>query len=113
MLVKKLFLVRFIFVICAMLLLASPAWALDLKDAKAQGLVGEQLNGYLGIIKSSAAVNALVGDINSKRKAMYEKIAKRNGTSVSAVEILAGKKATEKTPAGQYVQSPSGAWQRK
>ena len=96
-----------------LLLMALPVWALDLQGAKAQGLVGEQLNGYLGAVKPSAAVNALVADINGKRKAMYQGIAKRNGTSIAAVEKLAGKKAIEKTAPGQYIQTPSGSWQKK
>lgn len=98
----------------AFAMFATSAWALDLQDAKAQGLVGEQLNGYLGAVKPSAEVNALVADINARRKAMYQEIAQRNGTSVLAVEKLAGQKAIEKTLPGQYIQSPSGSsWQVK
>lgn len=113
MLMKRRTLVQMVFLFCATLLMASPSWALDLQDAKAQGLVGEQLNGYLGAIKPSAAVNALVADVNGKRKGVYQEIANRNGTSVSAVENLAGKKAIEMTPAGQYVQDGSGQWRKR
>jgi uncharacterized protein len=55
-------------------------------------------------------VTALVNDINAKRKAAYTDIAQRNGTALDAVEQLAGKKAIEKTPPGQYVKLPSGEW---
>ncbi|WP_126456576.1 YdbL family protein [Sulfuriflexus mobilis] len=92
---------------------STQAWALDLQAAKAQGLVGEQLDGYLGVVKASAAVQALVQQVNDGRRTYYEGIARRNGTSVQVVEVLAGKKAIELTPPGQYVQSPSGAWTRK
>ena len=51
------------------LLLALPAFALDLGDAKARGLVGETAAGYLGAVKPSAEVNTLVKDINAQRKA--------------------------------------------
>ena len=55
----------------------------------------------------------MVNDINTKRKAHYQAIAKRNNTSLNVVEQLAGKKAIEKTPSGQYVKLPSGAWVKK
>ena len=56
---------------------ANASWALSLQEAKAQGLVGEQANGYLAAVKSdaSADVKALVDDINVKRKEKYQSIA--------------------------------------
>lgn len=92
-----------------------PVWAASLDHAKAQGLVGEQANGYLGVVAANAPadVKALVADINGKRKNEYQSIAKRNNTSLQAVEALAGKKAVELTPAGQYVRLPSGDWVKK
>ena len=90
-------------------------WAASLDQAKSQGLVGEQANGYLGVVAENAPadVKALVADINQKRKQEYQSIAQRNKTSLDAVEALAGKKAIELTPAGQYVRPPSGQWVRK
>ena len=89
--------------------------AASLDQAKSQGLVGEQANGYLGVVAANAPadVKALVSDINQKRKQEYQAIAQRNKTSLDAVEALAGKKAIELTPAGQYVRLPSGQWQKK
>lgn len=93
---------------------ATPGWALDLQSAKSQGLVGEQPNGYLGAVKSpNNEVKKLIADINTKRKDLYQSIAKRNKTSLDVVEKMAGKKAMEKTPSGQYVMQPSGKWQKK
>ncbi|MET0378841.1 MAG: YdbL family protein [Spongiibacteraceae bacterium] len=87
------------------------AFSLELDAAKASGLVGEQPSGYLGVVGTATpAVTALVNDINAKRKAAYAEIAQRNGTALDAVEQLAGKKAIEKTPPGQYVKLPSGEW---
>jgi len=89
------------------------AWAADLHQAKAAGQVGEQINGYLGIVSNAPGVPALVQSINQQRRAIYQSIAQKNGTSLQAVESLAGQKAISKTPSGQYVQSASGAWVRK
>ena len=90
-------------------------WAISLQEAKAQGLVGEQANGYLGLVKSGAPadVKALMNDINAKRKKEYEDIARRNKTDLNVVETLAGKKAIDMTPPGQYVKLPSGQWVKK
>ena len=92
---------------------ASVSWALGLQDAKSQGLVGEQSNGYLGAVKGGGDVKALIEDINAKRKRTYEDIAKRNNTSLDAVEALAGKTAIETTPAGQFIRLPTGEWVKK
>jgi uncharacterized protein YdbL (DUF1318 family) len=91
------------------------AWAMSLQDAKAQGLLGEQPNGYLGLVKSNASpeVKALMNNINAQRKQEYRSIAKRNNTKLNVVEALAGKKAMERTPPGQYIRSPSGQWSKK
>ena len=92
--------------------LSSPAFALDLDEAKAQGLVGEVNSGYLAAVKSSAEVQALVDDINRKRKSHYQKIADKNGISLLAVEARAGQKAIEKTARGGFINTGEG-WERK
>ncbi len=93
----------------------SNAFALDIKVAKAKGLVGESSNGYIGAVSSSPSgeVKALVADVNSKRKATYMDIAKKNGTELSVVEKLAGKKAYAKSPKGTYLEQADGKWKKK
>ena len=89
---------RFYWIIPALLVLglfAIPASALDLSQAKAQGLVKETASGYLVAAKPSAEVNNLVNTINSGRKAEYQRIANKNGTPLSTVEQLAGKRLTQ------------------
>ena len=94
---------------------ATAAHADPLNDAKAAGYIGEQLNGFLGLVKSDAPADvvALVKSVNGKRKDGYAAIAKRNGTSVSAVAKLAGEKAIAKTSPGNYVQNAAGGWGKK
>ena len=99
----------------AIVALPVSANALSLDQAKAQGLVGERQNGYLGVVSKPAKpeVKALVADINGKRKAKYQAIASKNGTALNAVEALAGKKAISKTSSGHYIQLSGGQWQKK
>ena len=94
---------------------SAPSWAISLQDAKAQGLVGEQPDGYLGLVKTNASadVKAMMNDINAQRKQEYQRIAKSNNTKLDVVEALAGKKAIERTPSGQYIKLPSGQWAKK
>ncbi|MDM1707263.1 YdbL family protein [Thiopseudomonas alkaliphila] len=101
------------------LTLSGAAWALDLNGAmgalgaaKSSGLVGEQPNGYLGVVKNSGDAAEIARLINAARKAEYQRLAKQNSIQLSDVESMAGKKALEKTPAGQYIQV-NGRWMIK
>ena len=91
------------------------AFGISLDQAKQQGLLGERPDGYLGLAKPSASPDAvsLMKDINNKRRDVYKGIAEKNGTALSAVEALAGKKAIGKTPSGQLIMQPNGTWTSK
>ena len=97
------------------MLSASTALAISLDEAKAKGLVGELRNGYLGAVLPSPGpdVQALINDINGKRKAQYQAIAGRNGTPLNAVEKVAAEKAISLTSPGNYFQTPQGSWAKK
>ncbi len=89
------------------------AEAISLQEAKSSGLVGEQANGYLGVVKAAPGVQQLIDSVNNARKHHYADIATNNNTSIEIVEKLAAKKAIELTPAGQYVRLLSGDWVKK
>ncbi|MBO6636024.1 YdbL family protein [Parvibaculum sp.] len=98
------------------LLFAAPAFAVDLDSAKAQGLVGEKLSGYVGIVTKapSPELKAMVDEINLRRRASYQEIASKTaGASLNAVEKLAAEKLIKKTPSGQYVEKAPGQWIKK
>jgi uncharacterized protein YdbL (DUF1318 family) len=104
------------FLLAALLLcpLASAASA-SLDELKTQGLVGEQLDGYVGVVDPNAPpeVQTLVAEVNRKRAHEYESIAKRNGTTATAVAALAGVKLVGRAPPGQFVMDASGKWKKK
>ncbi len=101
-------------VLLAALLVSFSSWALELDAAKQMGLVGEQTNGYLGLIASSHnEAAALVSDINQQRKQRYQDIASRQNTPLANIEKLAGDKLVQKAAAeGHYYQTASGSWAR-
>jgi len=91
------------------------AWAIDIHDAKAQGLVGESKSGYLAAVKSSAnaEVNSLITDVNMKRKAQFESTAQKTSTTVAQVANRFYELAVQKTEAGHYYQNAAGKWVKK
>ena len=99
--------------------LSIPAFAMSLDEAKnaldsakSQGLVGELPTGYLAPVTSDARARDIAEAINNARRDAYAGIAQKNKIAVSKVEAVAGQKAVEKTPAGQYVQV-NGSWVKK
>ena len=90
---KSLILVSFLF--------SSIAFAIGLDEAKQQGLV---------VVQKDAQI--LVNDINAKRKAVYVKLAAKNGITLQQVEKLAAEKTYKKTSTGNYLWM-SGKWAKK
>lgn len=83
-----------------------------LDSVKQQGLVGETPTGYLEVVRAEGQAKEVVEAINSARRDEYKRIAEKHNIPVTQVETVAGKKAIEKTPSGQYVQM-SGKWVKK
>ncbi|MDH4087135.1 MAG: YdbL family protein [Nitrospira sp.] len=110
------FIARLTSAVCVTIIWAvvtSSAFALSLDEAKANGLVGEKANGYLGAVNpANAEAQVLIEEVNQKRRQAYEDIAKRNGTNVQAVQRLAGEKAIQNTKPGNFVEGPGG-WMKK
>jgi hypothetical protein len=92
-----------------------PAQADALDDAKAAGLVGERIDGYLGVVDSGAPgdVKRLVEQINAERQAKYAEIAKKQGAPAKAVAQIAGEKLVGRAGSGEYVMGADGSWRRK
>ncbi len=104
----------FTLIMPVIILFSIPAFAgLDLDSARDQGLVGERLDGYVQVLKSSPEVEALVKDINQRRKQAYMQISAKNKQSVDIVARLAAPKIIAKLKPGNYYQDASGAWVKK
>jgi uncharacterized protein YdbL (DUF1318 family) len=81
-------------------LFAMPAAALDLHSARATGLVAETAEGYIKAVKPSAEVNALVAEVNAKRRAEYARISAENGQPIDVVGKLAAPQIAKSIAAG-------------
>lgn len=98
-----------------LILTTSLAWAIDLREAKEQGLVGEAVTGYLAAVETPASdeVRALIEDINEKRLAEFERTAAKTNTTVLQVSHRFYELAVERTAPGHYYQDETGRWVRK
>lgn len=81
-----------------------------------RGEVGEQINGYLGIVDGkspSAAVRNAVSEINIARKAVYTQAASGGVEPAAVYAQLTGEKQIKKASPGTYVKDASGVWKKK
>lgn len=81
--------------------------------AKDRGIVGEQLDGYLGFVKLDGAEPSLkrkVDEINAKRRALYQQLANESGASPAQVAMVTGEKQIKKAAPDAMVVDVSGAW---
>nr|WP_246021713.1 YdbL family protein [Alteraurantiacibacter aquimixticola] len=87
-----------------------PAYA----AARAEGKVGEKMDGYLGIVGAATpALQAMVDDINIRRRAVYAERAQAEGATLEEYALTAGCLAIARTEVGEKYQAPDGSWQTR
>ena len=98
---------------------AGAAGAMMMQDQSAElratGKVGEQADGYLGIVGSAdAALRAKVDAINIKRRAYYTELAgKRNVKIEEVAATTACQLFATKIAPGQYYRLQDGVWRQR
>ena len=104
-----------ILTVISLILLMQNAWAIDIRDAKSQGLVGEANTGFIAAVKSpaSAEVRALIEDVNGKRRKQFANTAKKTGATPAQVAMRFYELAIQKTAKGNYYQTAGGNWRKK
>lgn len=87
-----------------------PAYA----AARAAGTIGEQPDGYLGIVGgANQSLQTMVNDINIKRREIYAQKAKENNATQEAYALTAGCQAIARTVPGEKYRAPDGSWQTR
>ena len=82
--------------------------------AKAAGKVGEQGDGYLGIIADAdSALRAAVAEINAGRKQVYADTAAKPGVTIEAAGEATARQLSARVPSGQMYKPLGGSWTRK
>ena len=92
------------------------AWLQDASaELRSTGKVGEQADGYLGLVGSAdASLRAQVDAVNIKRRAYYTELAGKRGAKIeevaaaTACEIFASRVGP-----GQYYRLSDGVWRQR
>jgi uncharacterized protein YdbL (DUF1318 family) len=99
-------------------LIATSAAAIDnngpVDKALAQGIIGEQADGYLGFVRAPTAAQAdlqrRINEINIRRRGVFNEAAKENGETEDRVALLSALRQITKTPNGEYFQDTTRTW---
>ena len=84
-----------------------PAYA----AARAAGEIGEQTDGYLGIVGTATPeLRRMVNDLNIKRKAVYAQKAQEQHATIEEYAFTSGCVLISQTEPGEKYQTPSGSW---
>ena len=83
--------------------------------AKAQGVVGEQGDGFLGLVSGSAdpAIKSAVAEINAGRAQAYKDIGAKTGVTAAAAGEATAQQLFARLPAGAYYKPLGGTWAQK
>ena len=82
--------------------------------ARTAGLVGEQPDGYLGIVGAATPeLRALVNNINIQRKAKYTQQSAATGATVEQFAFTSGCNLILKTVPGEKYKAPDGSWKTR
>ncbi len=117
------------FLIAALLIIGAPVYlrADDAEAAKArgaerqtqlaaflaQGLLGENNQGFVDLRGRDLAAGDLMAEENKYRREAYAAIAKESGSSPERVGRARARQIAESSPAGVWLQRPDGTWYKK
>ncbi len=84
-----------------------------INELKAQGLVGENNQGFLEFRSGKKPSADVINAENSDRQEVYKAIAARQNASPALVGQTRAAQIAEKEAPGTWIQSPDGAWKKK
>lgn len=104
---------KFVASFLTVFLVAAPALALDLHTARSQQLVGEGADGYAVALGGGGDLKAMVAEVNAKRRAEYERIAKEKGQSAEVVGQVAAQHIVSGLEPGSKYRGSDGVWKTR
>ena len=110
--------------IATFIFLSGAAWGQDIRDRmsarlpaivalKAAGVVGENNQGYLTVLKPPTDKQALIDAENQDRRIVYDDIAKKKNTSPELVGRRRAMQIAKKADPGFWIQDAKGKWVKK
>jgi uncharacterized protein len=99
----------------ALMLFAMPVAAQDaVVAARAQGVVGERYDGYLGVVGTvTPGVRAQVAGVNIKRRALFAGLAARRGVSAQDVGVAAACALLARVAVGEAYVLSDEQWRHR
>jgi len=98
----------------AFALSAGAAAAEEYTSAKAAGLIGERIDGYVAVVGSgNAELRRIADDINIKRKAVYASKAQSQHATLEEYAFTTGCRLIAQTAPGEKYQAPDGSWRTR
>ncbi len=101
--------------LAAMTISTASAGDPQIEAAQRQGVVGERIDGYLGIVSGNVdpALMRKVNEINNKRRALFDQMALDTGTTTAQVARVSGEKQVARAETGEFVMRDNGSWTQK
>lgn len=86
-----------------------------LAELKGRGVIGENKDGYISVLRHDPQTAELVKEENKDRKVIYQTIAEQNGLAdaIQVIEEVFARVQREKAAAGEMVQQKDGQWKKK
>ena len=85
----------------------------QIKEYKAKGAIGEQADGFLGVVKDEGQARSIVDAENRDRREEYEKRAKSQGQTFNVFAAVMGEARIKKEDSGNMVRGANGSWTKK
>ncbi len=109
---------------CLVFTFVAPAIAQDIKarmrarlpvlvDLKAKGIIGENNQGFLTVLKKAGDKKSVVDAENKDRRKIYNAIAKKLGTTPALVGQRRAMQIAKKADPGTMIQNAAGKWGKK
>lgn len=84
-----------------------------IKGLKARGVVGENNQGFLEMLKGQTEKKEVVQAENKDRRTIYGHLAKKTGATPEVVGQRRAIQIAEKASPGEWLQDASGKWYKK
>lgn len=114
---KRFLLLTFLFMVFAGPLSAEiesmKARVLQVAGLKDKGEIGEQPDGYLGIVKDTPEARSVVEAENKDRKEEYQKRATTQNRSVETLAVVLGEARVREEKTGRFIKKADGSWAKK
>ena len=89
------------------------AWADDLDDLRASGVIAERYDGFVMLKDGGGSAQGVVDKVNAERQAIYAERAKQQNVTADAVGQVYAAQIMSAAPSGTWFLAADGSFARK